>query len=114
MFGSGIYLATNSSKSDIYTTANPKGERFVFVMRACLGEVHETKVAMPTAKRPPDRTDGKGPLDSVRALTLADGVNDAVAVEHPEYIVYNNAQVLPEYMITYKHAASCRCTHCSR
>ena len=108
MFGTGIYLATNSSKSDIYTTANDAGERSVFVMRACLGEVHESKVALTTATRAPERADKKGPLDSVRAMTLADGG----AVEHPEYIVYKDAQVLPEYVITYKHKGGCKCTHC--
>ena len=109
MFGDGIYLATHSSKSDIYTTPNGAGERSMFVMRACLGEVHETKVAMPEARRPPDRPDGRGPLDSVRALTVAEGG----AVEHPEFIVYKDSQVLPEYLITYRHKPGCRCTHCT-
>ena len=78
-------------------------------MRACLGEVHETKVSMRSAKRPPERDDGKGPKDSVRAVTKAAGG----AVEHPEFIVFKDSQVLPEYLITYRHAAGCKCTHCS-
>ena len=109
MFGAGIYLATNASKADIYTTANDAGERCTFIMRACLGEVHETKVAMQTVTRAPERADQKGPLDSVRAIVIADGG----AVEHPEFIVYKDNQVLPEYLMTYKHRQSCKCTHCA-
>ena len=71
--------------------------------------MHETKIAMQTATRAPERTDQKGPLDSVRAIPLADGG----AVEHPEFIVYQNSQVLPEYLLTYKHQGGCKCTHCS-
>ena len=82
----------------------------MFVIRACLGEVHETRVAMNTAKRPPERTDNRGPLDSVRAMTLSDGG----VVEHPEFIVYKDGQVVPEYLITYKHKAGCKCTHCDK
>ena len=92
LFGTAIYLAENASKSDIYTTASTSGERAVFVMRTCLGEVHETSVAMKTATRPPERPDGRGPLDSVRALTRASGG----CVDHPEFMVYKNNQVLPE------------------
>ena len=35
----------------------------------------------------------------MRALTVAEGG----AVEHPEFIVYKDSQVLPEYLITYTH-----------
>jgi len=84
------------------------GERAIFVMRACLGEVHETKVPMGAATRPPERPDGKGPLDSVRALTRASGGS----VDYPEFMVYKSGQVLPEYLIRYKHQSDCKCTHC--
>ena len=108
MFGDGIYLATHSSKSD--TTPNGAGERSMFVMRACLGEVHETKVAMPEARRPPDRPDGRGPLDSVRALTVAEGG----AVEHPEFIVYKSSHLAgPARVLDHLQAQGCRCTHCT-
>ena len=104
----GTCLALNSSKSDIYTTAKASGERAIFVMRACLGEVHETKAAMRSATRPPERPDGKGPLDSVRALTRPSGGS----VDYPEFMVYKSGQVLPEYLIRYKHQSDCKCTHC--
>jgi hypothetical protein len=47
---------------------------------------------MPTVNKPPDRPDGRGPLNSVVALTQAEGG----CVEHPEFIVYQEAQTLPE------------------
>merc|ERR1712216_591999 len=33
-------------------------------------------------------------------------------VEHPEFIVYDKCQALPEYAIWYKHTENCFCTHC--
>lgn len=111
LFGAAIYLATNASKSDIYTTTadgEVGGERAIFVMRACLGECHETRAPMREATRPPERADGKGPLDSVRALTQGVGG----CVEHPEFMVYKSTQVLPMYLIRYRHRDGCRCTHC--
>ena len=92
MFGVGTYLATNASKSDIYTKPNAEGERCVVVVRAALGEAHRTKVPMRNANKPPDRSDGRGPLNSVVALTQAAGG----CVEHPEFIVYKEAQTLPQ------------------
>ena len=92
LFGVGTYLATNSSKSDIYTKPNAAGERCVLVVRTVLGEPHKTKVPMKTAQLPPDRPDGRGPLNSVVALTEAEGG----CVEHPEFIVYKEAQTLAQ------------------
>ena len=92
LFGVGTYLATNSSKSDIYTEPNAAGERCVLVVRTVLGEPHKTKVSMPTVNKPPDRPDGRGALNSVVALTQAEGG----CVEHPEFIVYKEAQTLPQ------------------
>jgi len=57
---------------------------------------------------PPERPDGRGPLNSVAALTLQQGG----VVEHPEYMVYKDSQCLPVFAIWYKHGARCGCTHC--
>ena len=109
-FGHGVYLASNSSKSDIYTTENGQGERCILVVRACLGEVYQAKSPMRQALMPPERPDGRGALNSVAALRTDQGG----CVEHSEYIVYQSSQCLPEYAIWYKHASACRCTHCAR
>jgi len=59
--------------------------------------------------KPPERSDERGPLNSVIAEIIARGG----AVEHPEYIVYKEGQSLPEYAIWYTHLPECRCTHCT-
>ena len=120
MFGYGAYMATNSSKSDLYTepttlSADPrkKGERCILVVRACLGEPFRAARTNTQLRLPPDRPAAiggvAGSLDSVVGLTRAAGGQ----LLHPEYIVYKEAQTLPEYAIWYEHGEKCRCTHCS-
>eukprot|EP00929_Paragymnodinium_shiwhaense_P032944 TRINITY_DN18193_c0_g1_i1.p1 TRINITY_DN18193_c0_g1~~TRINITY_DN18193_c0_g1_i1.p1 ORF type:complete len:535 (+),score=48.48 TRINITY_DN18193_c0_g1_i1:100-1704(+) len=110
LFGMGVYLATHSSKSDIYTQPNADGERLVLVVRACLGEPFFATEAMPQVTKPPERADDRGPLTSVIAKTLQEGG----CVEYPEFIVYEKAKVLPQYAIWYRHQIDCFCTHCVR
>mmetsp|Transcript_59993 Transcript_59993/g.164432 ORF Transcript_59993/g.164432 Transcript_59993/m.164432 type:complete len:230 (-) Transcript_59993:956-1645(-) len=62
LFGAGTYLASFSSKSDIYTKPNERGERCVLVVRACLGEPHPAAGPMRDDLRPPERSDKRGPL----------------------------------------------------
>ena len=71
LFGFGSYFACNASKSDIYTHPDEQGLRCVLVIRACLGEVHYASHAMADARRPPERSDRRGPLNAVVARTLA-------------------------------------------
>eukprot|EP01047_Picozoa_sp_COSAG01_P023947 COSAG01_NODE_1463_length_10232_cov_5.501234_11_plen_529_part_00 len=108
MFGVGTYLATNSSKSDIYTEPNEAGERCILVVRACLGEPYRAKKSDTKLLKPPDRPDGRGPLSSVMGLTK----DQQGVLEHPEFVVYDRWQTLPQFAIWYKHASCCRCTHC--
>ena len=92
LFGAGTYLASHSSKSDIYTKPNERGERCTLLVRACLGEPHTTKTQMNEVLKPPERPDKRGPLSSVVAATLDEGG----CVEHPEFIVYKDSQTLPQ------------------
>jgi len=108
LFGAGVYLAANSSKSDIYTTESDNQERCVLVVRTCLGEAYAARQRHRDYLMPPERPDGKGALNSVVALTK----NQGGVVEHSEYIIYQSAQCLPQYAIWYKHSDSCECTHC--
>ena len=80
------------------------------MVRACLGEPHMQNTPCRDILKPPERKDKRGPLSSVVALTVTQGG----CVEHPEYIVYNQAQTLPQFAIYYKHTEECRCTHCWR
>jgi hypothetical protein len=34
-------------------------------------------------------------------------------VDHREYVVFKEAQAVPLAVVTYRHAASCRCARCS-
>ena len=52
---------------------------------AALGRSHET------TQLPPDRPDGRGTLNSVAALTQAEGG----CVEHPEFVVYKSNRRRP-------------------
>lgn len=67
MYGAGIYLATNASKADIYTTPNADKERCVLLVRACLGEAFVATGRCSGFIKPPERADKRGPLDSVVA-----------------------------------------------
>ena len=69
LFGAGVYLATNASKSDIYTTQNAAGERCIMLVRTCLGEPQYTKEGMPGARKPAERPDGRGAYNSIVAKT---------------------------------------------
>jgi hypothetical protein len=92
----GTCLALNSSKSDIYTTPNAEGERCILVVRAALGQLHETTVPMQLAVMPLERSDMRGPLSSVMALKQSEGG----CVEHSDFIVYNSAATLAEFALS--------------
>lgn len=108
LFGTGTYFAAHSSKSDQYATPNAAGERSILLARVCLGEPHYTDVPMREATLPPSRPDGGPPFDSVIAHSTAEGG----CVQFPEYIVYEKAQMMPQFVITYTHAQGCKCASC--
>ena len=91
IFGSGSYFAANSSKSDIYTTPNAAGERCILITRVCLGEASIATTPCQQATRPPERVDGRGPLNSIVAATMSDNG----CVEHPEFIVSRRRRLCP-------------------
>jgi len=119
-YGLGTYLATNSSKSDRYAQPNDAGEQCIFVVRTLLAESHpetlqfgtpgyaERSLAVQKWRLPPERPDGRGPLSSVVAVTGQHGG----AVDHPEYIVYERRQCLPQFAIWYTHQPDCFCLRC--
>jgi hypothetical protein len=80
----------------------------VLLVRTCLGEPHVAQRADQHMRLPPERPDGRGPLSSTVALTRDKGG----VVDHPEYIVYEETQTLPQYAVWYHHSGSCKCTHC--
>ncbi|KAL8271260.1 hypothetical protein Esti_004826 [Eimeria stiedai] len=87
--------------------------RCLLVARVCLGEVYKTLSTMPDARMPPNKPDPvatKLAYDSVMAECRArGGVVDAV-----EFVVFERAQALPQFIVTYSHAPHCQCAECHR
>lgn len=124
IFGEGVYFSPNASKSDLYTgsvgsqVANKTDPRHILVCRVCLGDASRTAVPCRGTRLPPKRADGNVFFDSVQGLPWAvDSAGHRLpgtgAVKYPENIVFLGSQALAQYKVTYRHADSCLCTHCS-
>jgi hypothetical protein len=103
----------NFSKSDLYSdTAAPKRqERVMFLVRVLMGNYYTAKTGMKKITTPPDQTTGERlAFDSVYGATRHEGG----AVDHPEIIIYKDTQLLPLYMVKYRHEIGCPCALCFR
>jgi len=97
-YGAGNYFADRCSKSDQYTTADRKGNYWLFLARVCLG--HPLHLAV-----------GKC-LNNCRELQLVPGGKggrryDSVigcpgAGGYTEYVTYKGVHAFPEFIILYK------------
>ena len=81
----------------------------MLLARVLLGESFLATAQQRNLHRPPDRADGSE-RHSVVGTTRSEGG----AVDHREYIIYQAAQALPLFEISYKHAADCVCRFCER
>ncbi|CDJ40442.1 hypothetical protein, conserved [Eimeria tenella] len=92
---------------------SPPIMRCLLLARVCLGEVYKAVSPMPDARMPPNKpttTSAKLAYDSVMAeCRTRGGVVDGV-----EFVVFERAQALPEFIITYSHAPHCQCAECHR
>jgi len=88
MFGAGLYFAEDSCKSGQYAMRDSSGSSWFLLCRVILGNPHSADQGMPQTRRPPDL------CDSVvyHPSGLAPGF-------HRELVVYDRAQVYPEYVI---------------
>jgi Poly(ADP-ribose) polymerase catalytic domain len=109
MFGQGIYLAENLSKSDLYCKVDRKDAvRTVFVCRALLGNCQRMNrhdhglVGAPEGHH------------SVWGATKedVDEKGEVGALDHREYVVYDGCRVHVQYLLEYVHAENCRCLTC--
>lgn len=88
MLGAGLYFAEDSCKSGQYAVCDEKRSSWFILCRVVLGNPYCTDQGMPLLRRPPD------PHDSVIF-----NPNHTTPGHHRELVVYDRAQVYPEYII---------------
>jgi hypothetical protein len=99
LYGRGIYLAENGSKSDEYTRpSNKDQDRHLLLLRACLGRVYYTD-AKETDPRACEDACIRGKYHSVL------GDRKKARGTFREFIVFNEEQVYPNYILTYRRVA---------
>jgi len=104
MFGAGIYFAENADKSDQYVRVGPP--YMMFLARVTLGVPHMTSVSQnlfnPWRRPPPINPANPFKVaDSIVALSQRKAGQGAVE-RHQEFIVFDNYQCVPEYLISYE------------
>jgi hypothetical protein len=95
LYGRGVYLAENGSKSDEYTRPGKEGERHLLLCRAVLGRpLYSDAVA--TNPRECEDACVKGRFHSVL------GDRKKARGTFREFVVFDKEQVYPNWIITYK------------
>lgn len=89
-FGSGFYLAPNSSKCHDYTDCKPetRGDRAMLLCDVCPGRKYNIERNSPKLTQPP------AGFDSVYGQVGA-------KLNYPELVVYDRRAVMPRYIIVY-------------
>jgi hypothetical protein len=88
-YGAGTYFATQAGKSDHFASENTKKEKRMIVARVELGDVFHTQTTMVGTRIPPYKSNSK------------DCYNSIMSPDSQEYVIFNNDQAYPEYVITY-------------
>eukprot|EP00746_Dinoflagellata_sp_MGD_P146930 gnl/MRDRNA2_/MRDRNA2_79337_c0_seq2.p1 gnl/MRDRNA2_/MRDRNA2_79337_c0~~gnl/MRDRNA2_/MRDRNA2_79337_c0_seq2.p1 ORF type:complete len:288 (-),score=36.93 gnl/MRDRNA2_/MRDRNA2_79337_c0_seq2:150-1013(-) len=95
LYGRGIYLAESCSKSDEYSQENEKGLRCMLVNRATLGNLNYCAESRPNVDQLVDSC-VTGPFHSVL------GDREKIRGTYREFMVYDDDQVYPEYVLWYR------------
>ncbi|XP_062501197.1 uncharacterized protein LOC134178348 isoform X2 [Corticium candelabrum] len=104
MFGSGVYFAEKSSKSDEYTDFRNKrkeGKKYMFLARVMLGSHYLAAKTASDMRRPPCL------VSSCSDQFCSHQRHDSVIGDMPgrlkarEFIVYDHTLCYPEYLVTY-------------
>jgi len=95
LYGRGIYLAENGTKSDEYTTPMADGVRHLLVCRVVLGKVYYTDTKE-TDPRACEHACLRGKFNSVL------GDRKKCRGTFREFIVFDEEQVYTNYILTYK------------
>jgi len=101
LYGSGIYCGENSSKGDEYTDAEEsglyQGLRAMLVCRVVLGQMHYNDEVVPDKDQISRLCSGPEKwFDSVL------GDRQKARGTYREFVVFNSAQVFPEYVVLYR------------
>merc|ERR1712226_1601863 len=103
MFGNGIYLAEMCSKADEYASDDREGiyvgMRAMLVCRVLAGRMLENADQTPDGRALSRQIDGR----NYHSLL---GDRESAVGSYREFIVYDEAQVLPEYVVVYLHKTS--------
>jgi len=103
LYGPGIYLGENSSKSDEYASDDAtgiyKGLYAMLLCRAACGRIQYTDAVVPDVPLLIRRCTADGEFDSVL------GDREKARGTYREFVVYNNSQVYPEYVMIYRREA---------
>merc|ERR550525_826469 len=95
LYGRGVYLAENGSKSDEYTRPGPRGERYMLICRVTLGRAYYTDANESNPR-------------ACEAACLHDKFNSVLGDRKKargtflEFVMFDEEQVYPNYIITYK------------
>ncbi|KAH9494574.1 hypothetical protein Btru_019890 [Bulinus truncatus] len=106
MYGKGIYMAESFTKADQYTDSDeqrsPNGtELYMLLIRAQLGNVCRFKDAKNGLCRPPCKHCSKDKCICDKQ-DLYDSVMRDKKEKFREFVLYDNSQCYPEYLIIYK------------
>jgi hypothetical protein len=99
LLGAGNYFADDSAKSDLYTTKDKDGLRYVLFSRVCLGH--------PCVLRPGEQQQERRELPCVRHGRLGRRFDSLIgtprgADEAKEYVVYDGKRAFPEFIVAYR------------
>merc|ERR1719160_2149434 len=115
--GAGSYFTMEASKADAFTEQwedssirrakdlngdkqdkhSDPGMRHMFVVRVLLGEVHKMQTCDSSLHRPPLGSDW------IRCDSVLDKSADNECNSSGEFVLYNTAQAIPQFVIVYKH-----------
>lgn len=96
MFGRGLYFAESCMKSDEYTVADERGWYPLILCRVTCGRFFYCDW-----KRPFDHTDQLEDACHHKGFHCVLGDREKVSGTYREYIVFDNDQVYPEYIVWY-------------
>ena len=100
-FGSGSYFTDVAAKADGYVDVGPDGCRCLILAEVALGKVFRAFKWMP-----------RGEVEGYDSVLGEDEAHGGL-LEHREYVVYKPEQILPRYLLYYRHGEQCECFRCA-